>query len=105
MFLPLDRVDCTPSALSHVIIVDGIFDNIIQCHYKAALIHVGQLTMRPSSSPSNFFSRTASTSCLRNYTTMVVSLGFRVQSVRLDNDFAFHSIDFIAACDDSHIAR
>jgi hypothetical protein len=36
---------------------------------------------------------------------MASALGFRVQSVRLDNDSAFRSQDFIAACDESSTAR
>jgi hypothetical protein len=50
-------------------------------------------------------SRSSSTACLRTYRTTACALGFRLQSVRLDNDPAFRSDDFIADCDESSTAR
>ena len=72
--------------------------------YKAMSIHVVLSTKPLRLWLSLCFrrSRTSSTACLR---TMASARGFRLQSVRLDNDSAFRIHDFIAACDESSDAR
>jgi hypothetical protein len=49
--------------------------------------------------------RSSSTAWLRAYRTMASALGYRLQYVHLDNDSAFRSEDFIAACDESSTPR
>eukprot|EP00873_Tetraselmis_striata_P014049 jgi/Tetstr1/434313/TSEL_023419.t1 len=50
-------------------------------------------------------SRSAAVACLRAYNTMMVNYGFRLAARRLDNDSAFRSAAFVAACDWLQIRR
>ena len=50
-------------------------------------------------------SRASATACLRALLTYVETSGHRVHTLRLDNDTAFRSSDFIALCDSHRVKR
>lgn len=48
---------------------------------------------------------TTSTNCFKACRSMVAALGFRLEVLRMDNDIAFRSNEFVTVADESHTTR